>query len=72
MSETERRRLIRMDSAKVNIAPALGEATWFRLVGVRLENGNDLYPNGKLMVLDNLGRPAKSDLAAKLAHTTAW
>ena len=35
-----------MDSAKVNIAPASGEATWYRLVGVRLGNETDLYPNG--------------------------
>jgi hypothetical protein len=46
LDEVPRRRLIRMDSAKVNIAPAMGEAKWFRLVGVRLGNTTDLYPNG--------------------------
>jgi len=35
-----------MDSAKVNITPAMGDAKWFRLVGVRLGNATELYPNG--------------------------
>jgi hypothetical protein len=42
----ERRLYIRLDSSKVNIAPPSSEATWFRLVGVRLGNGTDDYPNG--------------------------
>jgi hypothetical protein len=37
--------LIRIDDAKVNIAP-MGEAKWFRLVGVNIGNGTALYPNG--------------------------
>jgi hypothetical protein len=44
--ETERRRLIRMDAGKVNIAPPAASAKWFRLVGVPLGNGTDLYPRG--------------------------
>src|SRR5206468_2093606 len=43
--EADRRRLIRMDAGKVNICPA-GDAKWFRLVGVPLSNGTDLYPHG--------------------------
>jgi hypothetical protein len=46
LSEAERRRLVRMDSGKVNIAPHAGKATWFRLIGVGLGNGSELYPNG--------------------------
>jgi hypothetical protein len=46
VSEADRRRLIRMDSGKVNIAPPLTEAKWFRLVGVNIGNGSDIYPNG--------------------------
>ena len=46
VAEAERRRLIRLDSAKVNIAPPSTEATWFRLVGVPLDNGTALYPHG--------------------------
>jgi AAA domain len=46
LDEAERCRLIRMDSGKVNIAPPLAAAKWFRLVGVPLGNSTDLYPNG--------------------------
>ena len=46
LSGAERRYLIRMDSGKVNIAPPSEDATWFRLVGVRIGNGNEQYPNG--------------------------
>jgi len=46
LSEADRRSLIRMDSAKVNIAPPTVEANWFRIVGVDIGNGTDLYPNG--------------------------
>ncbi|MBR0936696.1 AAA family ATPase [Bradyrhizobium jicamae] len=42
----DRRQYIRLDSAKVNTAPQSGEATWFKLIGVRLENGTVDYPNG--------------------------
>jgi hypothetical protein len=46
ISEDERRAYIRLDSAKVNLAPPAGKATWFKLVGVRLDNGNGGYPAG--------------------------
>lgn len=46
VGEAERLSLIRMDSAKVNIAPPTREAKWFRLIGVPLGNENDLYPHG--------------------------
>ena len=42
----ERRLYIRLDSSKVNIAPPSGEATWFKLIGVHLDNGTADYPNG--------------------------
>jgi hypothetical protein len=42
----ERRLYVRLDSSKVNIAPPSGEATWFKLVGVNLDNGTPDYPNG--------------------------
>jgi hypothetical protein len=45
VSESERRSLVRLDSAKVNLCPAQ-EARWFRLIGVALDNGNDVYRNG--------------------------
>jgi hypothetical protein len=46
LSEAERRSLIRLDSAKMNIAPPSIEARWFKIVGVPLENKTDLYPHG--------------------------
>ena len=46
IAEKDRHYLIRMDSGKVNIAPPLEEAKWFRLVGVSLGNATDLYPKG--------------------------
>jgi hypothetical protein len=46
LDEALRRRLIRMDSGKVNIAPPMAEAKWLRLVGVNLGNATDLYPHG--------------------------
>jgi AAA domain len=46
ITEAERRSLIRLDSAKVNIAPPSIEARWFRIVGVPLGNNTDIYPSG--------------------------
>jgi hypothetical protein len=37
--------LIRMDTAKLNIAPPAETAKWFRRVGRNLGNGNDAYRN---------------------------
>jgi hypothetical protein len=37
---------VRLDSGKVNTAPPSREATWFKLIGVPLGNGNAEYPNG--------------------------
>jgi AAA domain len=45
ISEADRRLYVRMDSGKVNICRP-SAAKWFKLVGVHLNNGNDLYPNG--------------------------
>jgi hypothetical protein len=45
LSDAERRQLIRLDSAKVNIAPS-SDARWYRLVGVPLGNQTDRYPEG--------------------------
>jgi hypothetical protein len=46
ISETERKQYVRVDSGKVNITKGGGAARWFRLVGVRLNNATELYPNG--------------------------
>ena len=46
IEENDRWRYVRVDSAKVNIAPAAATATWFRLVGVPLGNASVVYPSG--------------------------
>lgn len=46
ISAEERRQYVRLDNSKVNIAPSAGEATWFKLIGVHLDNGTADYPNG--------------------------
>jgi len=42
----DRAAYIRLDKAKVNLAPPARAAEWFQLVGVPLHNGNEEYPNG--------------------------
>lgn len=46
IDEAERRSLVRLDSGKVNIAPPAIDAAWFKLVGVPLNNGSEMYPHG--------------------------
>jgi hypothetical protein len=46
VDEAERKSLVRLDSAKVNIAPPSQKATWFKIVGVHLDNGNAIYIHG--------------------------
>jgi hypothetical protein len=46
IEEGDRWRYVRVDSAKVNIAPAAATAKWFRLVGVPLGNASIVYPSG--------------------------
>jgi hypothetical protein len=46
ISLEERRCYIRLDSAKVNIVRSSGAATWFKLIGVPIENGTPEYPSG--------------------------
>lgn len=42
----QRELYVRVDSAKVNIAPPSADTVWFRLIGVRLDNVTDDYPAG--------------------------
>lgn len=46
VSDADRRSLVRLDSAKLNIAPPAVDARWFKLIGVKLGNGTLDYPNG--------------------------
>jgi hypothetical protein len=45
-NEKLRRSLVRMDPAKVNLAPPGANTDWFKLVGVPLNNASVNYPNG--------------------------
>jgi hypothetical protein len=49
VSEEERRCLVRMDSATVNIAPPAAHTKWFRLIGVPLGNATEQYPHGDVV-----------------------
>jgi hypothetical protein len=42
----ERFSYVRLDAAKVNLVVRSAKATWFRLIGVSIGNGNVFYPNG--------------------------
>jgi hypothetical protein len=46
LPETQRRSLMRLDSAKLNLLPPASEARWFRFVGVELGNRTAEYPGG--------------------------
>jgi hypothetical protein len=46
IEDGERWRYVRVDSGKVNIAPAATTAKWFRLVGIPLGNANVTYSSG--------------------------
>lgn len=46
ISEEERRRLIRLDDGKANLALRGAATRWYRLASVNLENGTPAYPNG--------------------------
>jgi AAA domain/Bifunctional DNA primase/polymerase, N-terminal len=41
-----RKSFVRYDSGKVNVAPPARKAKWFRIVGVRLGNATEIYPEG--------------------------
>lgn len=46
IKEEDRQLYVRLDSAKVNLLRRGGKATWFKLLGVPLNNGTPEYPNG--------------------------
>jgi AAA domain len=46
VAEDERRLLLRVDSAKVNLVKPTSASMWFKLVSVSLANGTETYPNG--------------------------
>jgi hypothetical protein len=46
LTRKEQVSLIRLDSGKFNLGPRAEDATWFRIVGVAIGNGTELYPHG--------------------------
>jgi len=70
VNEAERRLLFRVDSGKVNIAPPVTEAKWFKLVGVNLGNASDLYPAGDNVQAVEVWSPPKTwgDLSIDLLN----
>jgi len=46
ISEADRRRHVRLDDGKANLAPPSDKARWFRLSSQKLGNGTNDYPNG--------------------------
>lgn len=57
-----RRQYVRLDPAKVNIAPPAEKATWFKLASVPLGNATPGYPNGdSLQVIEPWKPPALWD-----------
>jgi hypothetical protein len=67
ISQAERRFYVRLDPAKVNLAPA-NETRWFKLVGVRLGNKNPHYPNGDTVQTVEFWQPPET--WAYLSHDT--
>jgi hypothetical protein len=55
----DRAAYVRLDKGKVNLAPPSRTAEWFKLVGVRLDNGNAEYPNGDEVQTVEPWKPAK-------------
>lgn len=57
VAEQDRRGFVRLDRAKLNAARSTGAATWFKLIGVRLDNGNETYPQGDEVQTVELWQP---------------
>jgi hypothetical protein len=67
--EAERRSMIRVDSAKVNIVPGDPAARWFKLVGVPLGNQTRIYPAGdNVQTVVPWSPPATWDIDPALIH----
>jgi AAA domain len=67
VSDQDRKSYVRMDSGKVNTTKASATAKWFRLIGVRLGNATELYPNGDEVQTVEVWRPPETwaDLSAE-------
>lgn len=58
VAEDERRRLVRLDDGKTNLAPASHTARWYRLASVGIGNANEAYPSGDhIQAIERWGPP---------------
>jgi hypothetical protein len=78
IDESKRRKYIRLDNAKSNLAPAPENAQWMELVSVSLENATPEYPEGDWLQVVQPWAPAgawdgitMADCVAILDHINA-
>jgi len=78
VSDEDRKFLTRIDAAKVNLAAPSTTTTWFKLIGVKLGNGNETYPEGDTVQTVELWQPpslfaglSEADLNKVLAKLAA-
>ena len=60
VNEDDRKNFIRIDSAKVNIAPPNSSTRWFKLIGVHLGNSTAEYPHGDVVQTCTVWEPPAS------------
>jgi hypothetical protein len=66
VKEGERWAYVRMDKGKVNITPPSRQATWFRLVGVKIGNADEIYKHGD--EVQTVERWSPPDVMGGLSH----
>jgi hypothetical protein len=63
VDDFNRKLLVRLDDAKINIAPPADQAVWFKLIGVDIDNGTPDYPAGdNVQTVERWYPPAPPDL----------
>lgn len=69
VSPERRRFFVRLDPAKLNIAAPAMKATWFELVGVPINNGDEIYPSGDtIQVAQPWSPPALWDVSSEVLN----
>jgi len=66
----ERRQYVRVDAGKVNLAPS-SKTKWFRLIGVKINNGTELYPRGDEIQVATIWQPPETwaGLSSEILNT---
>jgi len=67
----DRRYYIRLDPAKINIAAPPQKATWFKLVGVKIDNSTEEYPDGDQIQVAEPWKPPEiwADLTDEMVNS---